>query len=438
MLRRLFVFTLVTALLVAAAVWLADRPGEVMVRWLGWRLDTSVPVLIVALLVVGILVQVVLRLGQSMITAPGRLLSARRARRLRDGYRALSDGLAAVAAGDKRSARRLAKRADALLSDHALTGVLTARAAELSGNAVEAEQHFQAMLGRAETTALGLKGLLGQAVQRGDHAAALEYARRAWSSSVPGEGLAATLFDLQARAGQWGEAEMTLAEAKKRGAMTADELRRRQALVFNERAGLAEAAGDAAEGAGLAMKAHAADPTLVAAACRAAKLLHRMGKDSKAAAIIETTWRMTAHPALVTAWHDLAPAETALMRVKRLERLVRAEPDAPAGHMALAEAALDAQLWGTARAHLEAAVTLASPAGAANAVVYRLLARLERQEKGDAVAEAAWLAKAATAPADPIWTCQACTARTEAWTVSCPSCGGIDTLVWRAAGQHSA
>ncbi len=33
------------------AVWLAERPGTVTAEWHGWRLDTSVGVLLVALIV---------------------------------------------------------------------------------------------------------------------------------------------------------------------------------------------------------------------------------------------------------------------------------------------------------------------------------------------------------------------------------------------------
>jgi len=423
MARRLFLFALVTALVVAAAVWLADRPGEVMVRWQGWRIDTSVPVAVAALVLVLAFGAWIIRLCGFLCTAPRRWRDSRRAKRTQDGYRALSDGLAAVAVGDSGAAHKLAKRADRLLADPSLTGLLSARAAELAGDGAEAERRFEAMLTRPETAFLGLRGLMAQAVARGDRAGALDYAHRAWALNPSADGLAASLFDLQARAGQWAEAELTLAEAGKRGALAGDALNRRRALVLNERARAAEQAGDAAEGSRLALAATQADAALTDAACRAARLLHRQGKVRKAAATLEAAWRAAPHPALAAAWRALAPAEPPLEQVKRLERLVRANPDAADGHLALAEAALDAKLWGQARTHLDL-VAATRPTARATA----LLARLERDEKGDLAAAAAWGAKPAAD--DAVWHCAACGARPAEWSAACPSCGAIDTLAW--------
>ncbi|MBC7907141.1 MAG: heme biosynthesis HemY N-terminal domain-containing protein, partial [Rhodospirillaceae bacterium] len=96
MIRRLALFILVTALVVAAAVWLADRPGEVVIHWQGWRVDTTVPVLVLGLLAILAVASFALKLARGVVRFPARVLANRRARRTRDGYRALSDGLAAI------------------------------------------------------------------------------------------------------------------------------------------------------------------------------------------------------------------------------------------------------------------------------------------------------------------------------------------------------
>ncbi|CAA7616387.1 heme biosynthesis protein HemY [Magnetospirillum sp. UT-4] len=424
--RRLLGFVLVLAVLVAAAVWLADRPGAVTIHWLGWRVDTSVPVLIAAILAAVLAVAGVLKAVRAVLAAPGRLLAARRGRRTRDGYRALSDGLAAVAAGDRKAARKLSHRADRLLADQSLTGLLAAQAAELSGDVAEAERRFGAMTARQETAFLGLKGSMELALKRGDRDQALDFARRAWALGQPADGLAATLFQLQARAGQWAEAEATLDEAKKRDCLSGADLLHYRALALHERSVLAEAEGRADEALAAAVKAHQADPMLVAAAVRAARLLHRAGKERKAAQAIITTWQAAPHPALVEAMVALAPAETPLQRVKRIDRLVKANPDAVDGHVALAEAALAARLWGQARTHLALAVEKRPTAG-----TYVLLARLEREEGRDEAAAQAWLGHVAGAPPEPAWLCSACGKGTDGWAVSCPHCHALDSLDWR-------
>ena len=49
---RFILFLLATAGLAFAAVWLADRPGAVSIDWLGYHTDTSVGVLIGAVLAI--------------------------------------------------------------------------------------------------------------------------------------------------------------------------------------------------------------------------------------------------------------------------------------------------------------------------------------------------------------------------------------------------
>lgn len=423
MIRRLIIFVAVTALLVAAAVWLADRPGQVVIHWLGWKVTAPVPLLIAALVAALALGSVALRLARMVLGAPGRFMAARRAKRTQAGYRALSDGLAAVAVGDKRQARKLAKRADRLLEDRALTGLLTAQAAELSGDEDEANRRFLLMTERGETAFLGLKGLLTQALKHGDHDAALDYARRAWALGTGANAIAATLFDLQARAGQWSEAEATLAEAKRRSALSDGGYRHLHALALLERARTETVPADALA---LALKAHQSDIGLVPAAHHAALLLHRLDKPRKALQVILTTWKVAPHPLLVEASLALAPAETPLQRVKRVERLVKANPDSPDGHIALGEAALAAKLWGLARTHLETALKQRPSGG-----VLMLLAKLEREERNDEAAAQGWMAQIPTAPAEPQWICHACGKSTDDWKPACPHCGAIDCLDWR-------
>lgn len=422
--KRLILFVLTVAVLVAGAVWLADRPGEVTVHWQGWRVDTTVPVLVLALLLLLAAIEVLLRLGRVVVGGPARLLAARRARRVRDGYRALSDGLAAVAAGNRETSRKLARKADRLLADRSLTGLLTAQAAELAGDQAEARRRFEDMVGRPETAFLGLKGLLELALKDNDHDKALDYARRAWALQPGGEGLAATLFALQAGAGQWSEAELTLDEARRRKAMTLPDLGRRRALVLDARAAAETAC--ASDALALAVKAHEADPAFVPAAVRAARLLTAAGKERKARAIVEAAFRIAPHPELAAAWAALVPDEAPLERVKRMERLVKVNPQAPDGHIALAEAALAARLWGQARTHLETA--LGQRKGQA---AYRLLASIERDEKKDEAAAQGWLAKAAEAAADPAWRCARCDGVAAAFAPACPKCDAVDALVWR-------
>ena len=49
---RVVVFLIAAGLLALGVVWLADRPGQVAITWLGYRADTSVMVAVVAVIAV--------------------------------------------------------------------------------------------------------------------------------------------------------------------------------------------------------------------------------------------------------------------------------------------------------------------------------------------------------------------------------------------------
>jgi HemY protein len=93
----------------------------------------------------------------------------------------------------------------------------------------------------------------------------------------------------------------------------------------------------------------------------------------------------------------------------------------------LAEAAIEAQLWGEARRHLEAAIA-ADP----TARLCLLSARLEEAEHGDLGAMRGWLDRAVSAKPDPRYVCAACGGESREWRSRCPRCGAFDTLSWRA------
>lgn len=422
---RTLLFLLTLALLIAAAVWFADRPGAVAVQWQGWRIDTTVPILLLGLLAILTAFSVLFRLLVWIFGLPRRFMRTRRDSRRRKGYLALMDGLSAVAAGDPHLAQKKARTADTLLRDPPLTMLLSAQAAQLTGDADAAKKHFTAMLERPETTFLGLRGLLTQAIKEGDQAAALDYARRAHVLNPDAPWLTATLFDLQARAGLWREAQDTLAQAERKGVFAPDEARRKRAVVLYERARQAQDAGSRSEAVKLLRDAGKADPGFAAAAVRLAALLAEDGKSRRAAGLIEDSWRFNPHPDLAAAYMALWPAEDALQRVRRAETLAAAHPKHPESHLTVAEAALAAKLWGQARNQL-----LAAAETRPSARVYRLLAEVEQQETGDAEAVGKWLAKAAEAKPDSVWLCRQCGTPAEHWTTACTACHAIDTIAW--------
>jgi len=429
---------IVAAALIAGAVFVADRPGSVSLVWQGWRVDTSVAVLVLGVAAIAILAAALFHFARKLVGGPHAFLRARRARRRRRGYRALTQGMVAVAAGDPAEAARFAKQADALLAEPPLTLLLSAQAAQLNGDQRAAQRYFNAMLERPETEFLGLRGLIMQALKDSDEAEALRLARRAKELRPKTPWVLASLFELQARANQWGEAEATLTLAARRKALPEIESRRHRAVMLYEQSRVAETEGRERDAARLAAKANSLAPEFVAAAIRHAEKLAASGHARQARKVIETGWRLAPHPELAAAYGALAAAERPLQKVKRFEALAAQNKDHPESHLALAQAALDARLWGEARRHL-AAVGGTDDNLAPRPRVCRLMAELEESEHNDLPAARMWLARAATTTTpEPTYVCSACSGEAPSWVAQCPHCRSFDSMAWRLPGVTPA
>ena len=430
---RAVVGIVVVAVLVAAAVFFADHPGRVEILWQGWQVETSVAVLAAAAILAALAAGLLFSILSAIVDAPRRLLRVRREWRRRTGYRALAQGMVAVAAGDPQEARRYAKRADLLLADPPLTLLLSAQAAQLDGDEGAAKRFFTAMLERPETEFLGVRGLLNQALRTGDRSSALRLAARATALRPGTRWAVQSRFDLETREGRWEAARETLAQAAKRRLIPPQRARHHRGVILYELSCAALANGDQRRATAMAAEARALTEDLATPAVHHAKLLLRERRIGRATKALERAWRTAPHPDLAQVYGEIHEGETPLTRVKTFERLAAQNPAARESHIARAEAALDARLWGEARRHLnDALATGATPR------LCRLMAQLEEAEHGELGPVREWLDRAVGATPDPRYVCSSCGRESLDWRSLCPHCGAFDTLSWRTPARAAS
>ena len=430
MLRTIIWFVVAIAAMLGA-VWLAERPGIVTAEFRGWRLDTSFGVLLISVVVLILVGIAGWLLYRWIVGAPGALLDGWGESRRRRGYRELTQGLAAVAAGDGVEAQKHARKAEQLLSEPALTLLLSAQAAQLNGDRDGARRAFSAMLDDDQMAFLGLRGLIGQSLRDGDQAQALAYAERAFRLRPQTPWVVHSLFDMQAQVGQWKAAQETLESGIRRKVVTADKGRTLKALLEVERSREAEREGRASDALALAREAFGLAPERIAVTQRLAELQLKAGDSKKAMKTIERGWSVAPHPDLAGLYLEASGETEALKRVGVVRRLAQQNPGDIESHLALAQASLDAGLWGEARRHLETA-SGTNP----STRVCRLMAEVEERAQTGQEKVREWLGRAAVAPADRAWRCTSCGAHHEAWRPVCESCGAFGTLQWRAPGTY--
>ena len=103
---RIISFLILIGALALGVAWLADRPGDVVVTWQGWRIETSTMVLGAALLAAMVVLALLFSLLRAILRSPYVLRRHLHRRRGERAYEAISRGLIAVGAGDLGAARK--------------------------------------------------------------------------------------------------------------------------------------------------------------------------------------------------------------------------------------------------------------------------------------------------------------------------------------------
>lgn len=420
MIRVLLFLVGVTALTFGAA-WLADRPGDVTVNWLGYQVETSIMVTILALLALVVLTVLIWSILRGIVRAPGAIAARRLDRRARRAYRAISNGIVSIGAGDAQAARRYANEAQRLAPKEPLALLLGAQAAQLAGNPADAERTFKAMASRDDTKLLGLHGLFIEAQRSDNAAAARTYAEDAAKEAPSLAWAAEAVLQYRAAAGDWVGAVAALERNMRNGLIAKDVYRRQRAVLLTGRAMSGEVGTEDAKA--LALEALKLSPGLVPAASLAGRLLTETGHPRKAARVIEKAFAINPHPDLVETYANIHPRESNRDRLGRIRRLAQLAPKHPESAMATARAAIDAQEFSAARNALTPMLTMPTQRMAA------LMAELEEKQSGDVGRAREWMRRALVATRDPTWTADGLV--TNKWLPASPTTGRIDAFEWR-------
>jgi HemY protein len=419
---RVILFLVLVALLATAAAWIADRPGDVVIIWQGWRIDTSVTVAAVAVAAVVVIALLLWSLIRTILRSPdlvAMFLSHRRGVR---GYLAISRGLIAIGAGDARAARRAADEAERIAPGEPLALLLNAQCAQLVGDQATAEFAFRTMAERADTKLLGLRGLYIEAQRRKDVVAARSFAEEA-AKSAPSLGWAGqAVLEFRCSAGDWAGALSALDRNNRNGLIDKPEYRRQRAVLLTARAVAAEES-DRDSARSFALDALKLAPALVPAAELAARLLGESGELRRASRIVEKAWQANPHPDLAETYAHLRPGDSARERLARVQSLAQKAPGHVESALAVARAALDAQEFATAREVLKP--LLREPTQR----VAELMAEIEQRERGDEGRAREWMARALRAPSDPAWTADGIVS--DRWMPVSPASGRLDAFQWR-------
>ncbi len=355
-------------------------------------------------------------------TAISRYFDRNRERR---GYEALADGLMALASGEEKLAMTKAARAERFLHRPELTSLITAQAAEMSGDKRKAEKMYKRLLADERTRFVGIRGIMKQKLEEGDTEVAMKLAEKAFALKPRHAETGDILLALQATQNDWAGARKTIGSKVRTGALPRDVGRRRDAVLALQEAKDVFRDGNSIRAREAAIEANKMSPDLIPAAVLASTSYLEQDNPRFATRVLSKAWQVQPHPDLAAAFAAIAPDETPKERLKRFKHLTKHHKDHPETRMLLAELHIAAGQYDEARKALGDLVETAPTQR-----TLTLMAAIERGEGGDDASVRGWLTKAVTASRGEQWVCEKCNHVHIDWTPVCDNCGAFDTLSW--------
>lgn len=434
---RIILFICAIALVTFGVTFLMETGGEVRLTLGGKEYSFSPLMAVIGVVLLFIAVWIITAVFKLLIavfrffngdeTAISRYFNRNREKR---GFDALSEGLVALAAGEGRTALAQVAKAEKMLQRPELTNLISAQAAEMSGDTKKALKYYKHLLENDRTRFVGVRGLMKQKLAIGDTETAMRLAEKAFALRPAHEDTQNLLFELQSDAGDWSGAKETVLTKVKKGALPKDVGRRREAVLSYADAKELLDAGDIDAGTKAAIEANKIAPTLIPAATLAAEMLTLSGQKPQAAKVLKKAWAGQPHPDLAAAFAEIEDDESSSQRLKRFAALTKVNPNSSETRLLKAELALSDEDFPAARRALDDLYETDPTARSLS-----LIAAIHRGEgAGDEVVRG-WLNKALNASRGPQWICGSCNKIHNAWAPKCDNCKTFDGMDWKMPPQ---
>lgn len=428
-------FMLKIAAFVAVAVWIAEQPGTVDIHWMGYDAKIKMGFFLFSILCLILLTLFVYNTIKTFVEFPSSYSRYKEVKRFGKGYKALTLGLTAVAAGDTKIAVYQAHRAEKFLeNDTGLPLLLKAQSARMQGKDDVARDAFVKMLANDESAFLGVRGLLQMNLDKGEYAQALGVAQKALVIQPKQPWILKIVYDMQIRLKQWAAAQKTLAKMEAHGGIDKPVARKARVALLHARAEEFLQENNKIEAQKSLHEAFKVQPDFVPTLVQLAQSYYHEGNRRKAVKLLEKAWKAEPHPDLARAWMDVMSQDQGkknLGRMQWFERLLKVRSDTVIAQMEGGRIATQDRLWGEARKYFERAEAL-SP----NALLYQLWASLEEQAGHDATLVDVYLKKAAVAEPVTVWVCRESGRIYEQWQPVAQPHGAFNTISWSIPGMY--
>ena len=392
------------------AVFFAENQGNVTLTWLGYSIQTTVPVLTV----VGVLL---FWLADTVFLKPLRFFKACKQKRLDDYKYAemMNAGMSMVLASDIKGAKKIEKK---LVKKMGAVPMLSMAIAVAEKDDAKRLKCAEDMLLNDKTLLFGLKGIVDYYYERKEYEKALDYATRALKRE-PALWAYRAAVDLKIKNAMYKDALSTLENGKK--VFPAAEYTNMELSLL-----MKLACDNADYREKYLINAVKIDKGFTPAVLALASYYREKGKDAKALKVLRNGFAakpdILLYDYLVKNWRGKGDI------LKLTRDFIGDRAGDPIAEQALGESFIIGGIWGQGLLHLKNAVKNGGVTGR----IALLLAKVEK-ELGHEEEVEKWNSAILNVEMANRWRCSECGSEYAEWQVSCTSCGGFGTVKWDAA-----
>ena len=420
--RKILLLLVILAIAFGAS-WFADHAGEFRLNWLGWQIEGSVAVLLVAVILASALIWLALHWLNSLLHLPSELRKERERLMGQKGLDHLTQAMIAASENDTKKAQKHLTKSRDYLPDSPLPRLLQLQQAGHQKDQTLAHQQFQQLQHYAPTKPLALRGLAEQARGAGKMNEALTHVEALLNEAPNLASTRKLAIDVLSYHQRWQESLKLIKQAFAQNQLSGDEYKRAKATLYMQQATQMQEEKNREGAMAVLKKAVATDPSLQPAVLEYAKQLKQIGKDSAALKTLRNGWKHAPHPEVAAAYRsfyeELAPEK----RAKKMKDLAKENPQALESQIILAESAIECEDWEVAKNYLKIGLSKQQ-----TVTLCRLMAELYKKGYGDETEERRWLDKAVTAISDANWRCNHCEAPAKEWMAHCSECHDFATI----------
>jgi HemY protein len=409
------------------AVFLTLNPGQFTVEWFDYKSTMPVSVLLAALFLLVSLLLLFHHCWRWFENIPMRTKGFFHQRRIRKFEDVVIEGLTAIAAQQPEEAQSYADLARGLAPTHPLALFLTGQTSYLTKDHGLAQSTFSKMAEQSALRFLGLRGLVLLAIERHDWLHAQSYLEELFNirpdspwvlKQLENNSLKLALSDSTNKAVDMLPFYRHL---PKEDALKHQGLMLWIKLKHNIHSKLDEL--QQFELLKLTYEMLPKNPVVVSDyAC----VIHTNQQKQKAVRLIHRTYKQAPHRLLAETLLYIHNVSDPLERYRKVEKLTAHYPHHEESYWLMAKAALEADLWGQARHHIQPLLH-----DVPTKSTYQLMIEIEDREHPDQPSKAEfWRTKLAEVHHEWEWICHTCNHVAPTWDAYCSVCGHFGGIEW--------